>query len=196
MRPHLAAAALAALLIGGMLPADAEDVANAIEQARAAYAKGDALHTLTSLQAAQSAIYARLVDQLGKAMPPAPAGWQAEAPENQSLDSIGGGLTLTRGYTKGDSTLNASLVVDNPAVAAGGAPLKQPVKPGWTKIKIGNDDALERFDASDHSGEVILLINDRALLQIEANELTKDDALLDAAKGWNVAAVRKVLGVQ
>ncbi|HVI51583.1 MAG TPA: hypothetical protein VM661_10265 [Candidatus Sulfotelmatobacter sp.] len=195
MRPQLAAAALV-LMIGGVFPAYADDVANNIEQARAAYAKGDALHTLSALQAAQTAVYGKLADQFGKAMPAAPAGWEASAPESQSLDSIGGGLTVTKGFTKGEATLNATLVVDNPAVAAGGAPLKQPVKAGWSKIKIGSDDALERFDSSTRSGEIMIMIADRVLLQIEGNDITKDDALLDAAKSWNIAAIRKVLGVQ
>jgi len=199
MRPHLAAAALALILGSALLasaPAFADDVANSIEQARAAYAKGDSLHALTALQSAQEVVYGRLTDQFSKAMPAAPAGWEASPPESQSLDSIGGGMTVTRGYIKGDATLNASLVVDNPAVAAGGAPLKQPLKAGWSKIKIGSDDALERFDTSARSGEVIILINDRVLLQIEANDIPKDDAMLDAAKGWNIAAIRKILGVQ
>ena len=68
------------------------------------------------------------------------------------------------------------------------------MKAGWSKIKIGTDDALARFDASARSGEVIILINDRVLLQIEANDIPTDDAMLDAAKGWNIAAIRKILG--
>jgi len=197
MRPYLAAAALA-LMIAGVAPAHADDVANGIEQARAAYAKGDSLHTLSALQLAQTTIYNRLSDQFGKAMPAAPAGWEASSPESQSLDSIGGGMTVTRGYTKGDATLNASLVVDNPAVAAGSAMLKQPatqpLKAGWNRIKIGTDDALVRFDSSSRSGEALILIADRVLLQIEGNDIAKDDALVELTKGWNIAAIRKVLG--
>lgn len=195
MRPYLAATVLS-MVVGGAFPAFAEDVSNSIDQAHAAYAKGDILRTFTALQAAEASVYGRLVEQLSKAMPPAPAGWDADAPESQPLDAIGGGLTVTRGYTKGDATLNASLVIDNPAVAAGGAVLKQPPKPGWSRIRIGNDDGLERFDASAGSGEVIVLVAERVLLQIEGNDLPRDDALLDAARGWNIAAIRKVLVVQ
>lgn len=197
MRPQLAAAALV-LLIGGApslcAPAFAGDVANSIEQARAAYAKGDALHTLSALQAAETAVYGKLADQFAKTMPNAPAGWDAAGSDSQSLDSIGGGLSITKGFSRDDSTLNATLVVDNPAVAAGGAPFKQPLKPGWSRIKIGADDALERFDPSTRSGEIMILIADRALLQIEANDIGKDDALLNAAKSWDIAGIRKILG--
>jgi len=38
------------------------------------------------------------------------------------------------------------------------------------------------------------LVGERALLQIEGTDINKDDVLLDAAKGWNVAALRKLLG--
>jgi|GEM_PF-1123471 len=195
MRSLIAAATIAAAVCASALPARADDVANAIEQARTAYGRGDLTHSLTALQTATNALYVKLSEQFGKCLPAGPAGWEAAPVESQSLDSIGGGLTVTRGYMKGDATLNASLVVDNPAVAAGGAPFKQAPKPGWSKVKVGNDDALLHFDAPNHSGEIMILVGDRALLQIEGNEIPKEDTLIEAAKGWNIPGIKKLLGI-
>src|SRR5271169_4817678 len=96
-------------------PASADETGDKIEQARTAYGRGDTLHTLADLQAAESALTAKLVDQFSHVMPPPLAGWEATASEAQPLDEAGGGLTVTRGYQKGDTVLNASLIVDNPS---------------------------------------------------------------------------------
>jgi hypothetical protein len=188
-----------ALLLGGWLaaPALADDLSNQLDAARAAYAKGDSLRTLSAVQAAISLLNARLLDQFAKVMPPAPAGWDAGPPESQLLDTIGGGYSLTRGYTKGESTLNASLIVDNPAVTASTAMFQAAPQvasqPGWSRLKVGTEDALVRFDPTTRAGEILLVIGGRVLLQIEGTEIAAQDVLVETAKGWNVAAIRKMI---
>jgi hypothetical protein len=181
---------------GGLAWAD--DVSDQIDAGRTAYARGDVLHALSQLQAAAALINARLSDQFAKLMPPSPAGWEAGAPETQPLDSIGGGLTVTRSYQNGDATLNATLIVDNPAVAGSVALFQSAdqvvTQPGWSRLKIGDEQALLRFDPSTRSGEVVMVIGERAVLQIEGNELAQDAPLVETARGWNVAGLRKLLG--
>ncbi|OIQ95112.1 hypothetical protein GALL_229180 [mine drainage metagenome] len=195
LRRSLLILPLAAVLLGAGA-ARADDVALQIGQAGAANVRGDALHTLTALQAAQTLVFGRLTEQFAKVMPPAPAGWDASPPESQSLDSIGGGMTVTRGYSKGDSTLNASLVVDNPAVMANSTLFRQTgaLNPGWSRLEIGGEDALMRYDAADRVGEIMILLSDRVLLQIEGSDIGRSDLLVQTARGWNIAAIRRVLG--
>ncbi|PKU26313.1 hypothetical protein CWS72_00185 [Telmatospirillum siberiense] len=180
-------------------PARADDVAVQIEAARAAYGKGDPLHALAALQAATLQLNQNLVGQFGKLLPVAPRGWVSSAPELQALDGAGGGLEVTEAYSKGEATLNVSLIIDNPAVASSMAMVqeasRQSLRPGWSKVKLGTDDAVLRFDPQTRAGEVVMVIGDRALLQIEGNEITKDDVLLEAARGWNLGALRKLIGI-
>lgn len=190
---------LVAFLIPGMVSsALADDIAVQIDAARGAYGKGDQLHALTALQAATQQLNQHLVGQFGKLLPASPRGWESSSPESQSLDGAGGGLEVTEAYSKGDATLNASLIIDNPAVAASLAMVqdaaRQAPRPGWSKIKLGSDDALLRFDPQTRAGEVVMVIGDRALLQIEGNEITKDDVLVEMARGWNVGALKKLIG--
>ncbi len=196
LRRSLLVLPFAALLLGGAAAARADDVALQIGQAGAANVRGDALHTLTALQAAQTLVFGRLTEQFAKVMPPAPAGWDASPPESQSLDSIGGGMTVTRGYSNGDSTLNASLLVDSPAVMSNSAQFRQTgaLKPGWSRLEIGGEDALMRYDAADRVGEIMILLSDRVLLQIEGSDIGRSDLLVQAARGWNIAAIRRILG--
>lgn len=185
---------LAVSVVVGLMaqPVRADDISVQIDSARTAYGRGDGLHTLSALQSAVNALNAKLADQLGKIMPPPPPGWDASAPEAQSLDSVGGGVAVARGYTKDTATLNAMVMVDNPAIGNGGASLNG--KPGWSRIKLGSEEAMLRFDPQTRTGEVILLVGERALLQVEANDIGSPDALVDAAKGWNLAGLRKLLG--
>lgn len=191
------AVACLAIALGAAQPALAEDVSVQIDAARAALGKGDNLHALSFLQAAVASLNARLSDQFAKVVPGAPAGWEAAAIESQSLDTIGGGITLTRAYTKGDSTLNAALIIDNPAVSASAAMFQAApqvaAQPGWSRLKLGGEDALLRFDAAARSGEIMMVIGGRVLLQVEGTEIASDDVLVDVAKGWNTGGIRKLI---
>ncbi|HEY1720317.1 MAG TPA: hypothetical protein VGG27_03660 [Magnetospirillaceae bacterium] len=181
------------------MPALADETGDKIETARTAYSHGDGLHTLEALQAAQSAITTKLVEQFSHVLPPAPAGWQAADTDSQTLDTIGGGLTITRGYVKGESTLNASLLVDNPAVAnilslfQPGANLASG-DGGWRSVTVAGEPALLRFNAANREGEIVLAVQGRAALQVEGGEIATDQVLIDAAGGWNLAQLKKLLG--
>lgn len=181
------------------MPALADEAGDKLEQARSAYGRGDGLHALEALQAAQNAITTKLVEQFSHVLPPAPAGWQASEAESQPLDTIGGGLTITRGYQKGESTLNATLLVDNPAVANILA-LFQPNSSiaagdgGWKSVSVGGEVALLRFDAANREGEIVIALQGRAALQLEGGEIADAQVLTATAAGWNLAQLKKLLG--
>ena len=180
-------------------PVLADDVSDKLDVARAAYAKSDPLRALETLQAVEGTLTAKLVEQFAKTLPQPLAGWEATSPESQPLDAVGGGITVTRGYQKGDAALNASLIVDNPSVAntvalfqsTGGPPAGEV---GWKAIKVGSEDAMVRFDPANREGEIVLAIQNRAALQIEGSEIGAEQVLIDAAQGWNFVLLKKLLG--
>jgi len=194
------AAVLAAILLAAIAtPVFADDVADKIELARTANSKGDSLRALAALQTAEAAIAARLVDQFARVMPPAPAGWEATAPESEPLDAVGGGLTVTRGYQKGDSVMNATLTIDNPSVANSAALFQAGPSSGeggtaWRAVKVGPETAMLRFDPSSGEGEIVLVVQMRAALQIEGSDIPSDQALAAVAQGWNLTLLKKLLG--
>lgn len=190
----LAAAALLAL------PAWAADgVPGRIDAARQAYAKGDLTRTVRELDAALTELHDRLGKAFAETMPPAPAGWQAEPAEIQGLGQVGGGLQVTRAYLKNDASLNASLIVDSPAVAAAAALLSNPAasaaQPNLRRVKVGAEDALLRWDATTKAGEITMVLGSRVVLEIEGDNLANGDLLAEVAKGWNLAQIRKLTGV-
>lgn len=193
------AAAVAAVLAAGLGGAAArgwaaDAVPGHIEAGLRAYQRGDVTVAARELQAAVMDLQERLGQNLAQAMPPVPAGWQAEDPEIEGLGSVGGGLSVTRAYTRDDSSLNVSIILDSPAVDAAAALLVNPTaQPNLKRVKVGAEDALLRWDPAARSGEVTLVVANRVLLQIEGDSLANGDALVDLAKGFNLAAVRRLL---
>jgi hypothetical protein len=182
------------------LPAFAADnVPAQIDAARSAYQKNDLPRTARALEAALHDIHDRLGRAFADTMPAAPAGWQAEPPEILGLGQVGGGLSVSRAYTKGESSLNASLFLDSPAVEAAAALIANPAataaQPNMKRIKVGNEDALLRYDGSNKAGEVTLVLGNRVLLEIQGDGLTNADLLAEIAKGWNVAKIRGLAGL-
>jgi hypothetical protein len=179
----------------GVLAADS--IPTRIEAGRAAYAKGDLARAAQELEAAIADLHARLGKALTEFMPVPLTGWQAEAPESMPLSGSGGGLAVTRAYSKSESTMNASLILDSPAVsaAAGQFSANASTQANIRRLKVGAEDALLRWDAGNRAGEITIVLGSRAVLQIEGDGLLSGDMLVDAAKGWNVSAIRKLLGV-
>jgi hypothetical protein len=191
------AALVAAALIAA--PAAADDVSDKLDMARAAYGKGDALRALAALQSAEGALAAKLVELFSRVMPPALDGWEATAPETEPLDSVGGGLTVTRGYQKGDSVLNATLTIDNPSVANSVSLFQSGLATGdgggaWRAVKVGSETAMLRFDRANGEGEIVMVVQTRAALQIEGSDIPSEQTLTDLAQGWNLAALKKLIG--
>lgn len=185
------------LALGGPALA-ADDLPARLEAARAAYQKGDLPRAARELDAALRQIHERLGRALAETLPQPLAGWQADPPEVQGLGQVGGGLSVTRAYGRNDSTLNASLILDSPAVEAAAALLANPAataaQPNMKRVKVGGEDALMRFDGSTKSGEITLVLGSRVLLEIEGDNLASADILVEAAKGWNVARIRSLAG--
>ncbi len=165
----------------------ATDPGSRIETGLQAYRKGDLARAALEIEAALIE-HDRLGKDLAAQMPAAPAGWSAETSEIQGLGAVGGGLSVTRAYTKGDASMNATVLLDNPV--AGAAALA-----AGRKIKVGTEDGVLRWDPVSRSGEVGLAVGDRAVVQIEADGLTSQDVLVDFAKSFNIAALRRAAGL-
>lgn len=193
--------AWALIFAGGLiLPAwAAEDVPAHMDAARAAYQKGDLPRAARELDAALRQLHERLGHSLADTLPPPPNGWQADAPEVQGLGQVGGGLSVTRAYGRNEASLNASLILDSPAVEAAAALLANPAataaQPNMKRVKVGAEDALMRYDTSTKSGEITVVLGTRVLLEIEGENLASGDALMEVAKGWNIAKIRALAGV-
>lgn len=184
---------IAAAILLASTEAFAADLSGQIEAAKAYYQKGDLAKAAHELETVLNDLQDRLGRALSGLMPAPLSGWQADEAEYEGLSGSGGGLSVTRAYAKGDASLNASIVLDNPAVSEA---LESQVSPqGIKKIKIGSEEAQLRWDAESHSGDISLVLGRRVLLQIEGEDLASGDVLVDLAKGFDQNAIRKIVGL-
>ncbi|RAU20953.1 hypothetical protein CU669_15895 [Paramagnetospirillum kuznetsovii] len=187
----------AALALSGLSATATESVATRMEAAKAAHARGDIARAASELEAVIADLHGRLGKALAEFLPAPLASWQAEAPETQGLASAGGGFAVSRAYARDDASLNATLILDSPAVSSAALQFaaNAPAQPNMRRVKIGGEDALLRWDATNRAGEIMLILGNRVLLQIEGDSLGSSDLLVDAAKGWNISGIRKYLAI-
>jgi hypothetical protein len=189
------------LLLGSPAPVLAADtIADDLATAQQAYAKGELLKAGGALQSALDALHGRLADAFVPLMPPAPAGWQAYDAQADAMGITGGGMTVMRGYEKGEASLNASIILDSEAVKGVadilGNPAALAAQPGMSKVATpGGGQALLRWDPKDKTGEIMLVVGDQLLLQVVGNALDKPDILAEMMRNWNITAIRKQAGM-
>ena len=193
--PFLCVLALTALPLGSVVAA--ETVPARMDSARAAFARGDMARTAAELEAVVAEIHGRLGKSLSEFMPPPLVNWRGETAEIQGLASAGGGLAVSRAYGRDESSLNATLILDSPAVVAAAEQFAASAanQPNVKRVKVGGEDALLRWDAANRAGEITMVLGNRVLLQIEGDSLGSSDLLVDSAKGWNTIGIRKLLGI-
>ena len=173
----------------------ADEVASRLDTARIAYQKGDLTHAARDAETALRLLQERLGKIFGETLPSLGKSWQAEAVEVASLGDAGGGLSISRAYTKGDSSLNASLLLDSAEIESSQALLAQTSsQPNVKKLKIGAEDALLRFDAATVGGEITMVVGGRVILEVQGDNITSADPLIEAANAWNVAKIKTLLG--
>jgi len=195
----------------GQTPADQANAGPRIDRAKQLYQQGKLLQAADELDAALDAINSQLGQRYGQTLPPAPAGWAVDQPDPQRLALMGGGSAAIREYkplvppagatpSPQPSRMNARIVIDGGTVQAM-APLFGPALPQGTpqtvrKMKIGNEDALVAYDPQIRAGEVSVLVGGRILVQVEGQNVQNADPMIAAMRGWNLAELRKLAGLQ
>ena len=180
-----------------MIPAAgfaADDVPARLDNARAAYQKGDIARAARDTEVALRQMQDRLGKMFAETLPAMGGRWKAEPVETDSLGEVGGGLSVSRAFTRDDSSLNVTLLLDSPEVASALAQLAAtPGQPNVKKIKAAGEDALLRFDAATGTGEVTMVVAGRAVLEIQGDNINNADALVEAANGWNISKIKTLL---
>ncbi|MBL8703492.1 MAG: hypothetical protein JNM30_01545, partial [Rhodospirillales bacterium] len=64
------------------------------------------------------------------------------------------------------------------------------------KMKIGNEDAVVAYDPQIRAGEVSVLVGGRILVQVEGQNVQNADPMIATMRGWNLAELRKLSGLQ
>ena len=184
---HLAL--VAALFTVAAVPARAaDDILDAIDQARKAYQAGDLSNAKQQLDLASQLIGQKNAESFAKLLPEPLPGWKAEKAETQALGSaLVGASAASRTYTnaKGDNveisiTGDSAMIMQfapmmaNPAIAASMGKL----------IRIGNQRGVQ-----SQNGDVIMLVANKFLIQVQGS--ADGASKLAYAKAIDIAKLAK-----
>ncbi len=195
----LRVAALAGFIaVTGLGAARADDVSDGLAKASELYAKGDLAGAMKEIGFATSGIQTKLNEAYASTLPDAPAGWTAEAVDAQSMAIMGMGQNISRTYTDANgNSVKLSLAADSPLMQSMGMVFANPMmaaQAGFTRIRVGGEEALLKDDKQDNSVQIVLTLGGRLLLMAEANNVPADQvkAIFSA---WKIDQLKKLAGI-
>jgi hypothetical protein len=173
-----------------LTPVRADDVTDSLAAAKDAYEAGNYSQAITSLDTANQFIRQKKAELVAKLIPDAPKGWEAAEVQTEAAASsmLGGGVTATRSYSRGDAgvtfkiqsdsaVMQYAMMFNNPMlVAASGAKLET----------IKGQSVSITFESGGNSGNIKAVVDNRYYIEIEGNGVTVDD-LRTFAKAFDFA---------
>lgn len=173
------------LLVSTPLRAAEDHVLNTIREAIRQYEQGDYTAASSNLNYASQLVLRKKSEQMKTILPEAPPGWEAEEASSQALGSevLGGGVTLSRSYTKGNASVRMEIMADSPVLqsilmmtsnavfaSAGGGKLET----------VKGNKAVVKYDENDQGGEIFVVVDSRFVVVIKGRHVSREDMILFA----------------
>ena len=164
------ARAFGALALLGVLaaPAIADDISDAMDQARKAYSAGDLTNAKQQLDLASQLIGQKNAEAFAALLPNALPGWKAEKVQAQATGALAFGASVaSRTYTnaKGDN-VEVQITGDSAMVMQIATVLSNPQFAGamGKLIRVGQQRAIQNSD-----GDVNMVVNNKFLITIQGS---------------------------
>lgn len=156
-----------------------DEVTDAIEEARQYYNSGDLSGAASQLDYASSLIRQKKAGTVVAVFPEPLEGWEAEEAESEAAGAMfmGGGITASRVYRKGDAEVKVSLVMDSPMLQSVVMMLNNPAMltmSGGKLVKVQGNKGMLQTEGDRLT--LSFVVNSNALITIEGwSGATKDD---------------------
>lgn len=158
------------LFVSAAIPAiAADDILDAIDQARKAYQAGDMANAKQQLDVASQLIGQKNAEGFAALLPAPMPGWKAEKAEAHAVGAtvFGGGSAASRTYTnaKGD-TVEVSITGDSALIMQFAPLLANPGMAGamGKLVRVKDQRAIQNQD-----GDVIMLVANKFLVQVQGS---------------------------
>ena len=154
-----------ALFLAAAVPAQADEISDAIQSALDAYTAGDTAFAAEELAFAQQLLTEMSAMNLADCLPEAPEGWTREIDTdmNAGLAMMGGGIGAEAEYSKGNESFTVTLMADNPMVTAMAGMMSNTA----LMAAMGKMTRVGRQKYVDQDGTMSTLVNNRVLVQAE-----------------------------
>jgi hypothetical protein len=167
---HLSRFAVAAVIlaVAGHPAFAADDILDAVDQARKFYQAGDLGNAKQQLDLASQLIGQKNAESFVALLPAPLPGWKAEKAQNQAVgSSLFGASTASRSYSnaKGD-TVEVSIIGDSAMIAQFAPMLSNPAMAAamGKLVRIGDQRAVQ-----SQEGDVMMLIAGKFLIQVQGS---------------------------
>jgi len=182
MTKKLVLAAVLGMGLGAGVAGADDEVIKSINEGTEFYNNGEYAEAVTSLNYAVQLIQQKKGDVLTQLLPEPLDGWSAQAAESQSAGAamFGGGITAQRQYSKGDSRMTIRIITDSPMMQGVMMMFSNPMfatSDGGRLERIGKQKAIVKYDESDKSGSLQMVVDNRFLIMVEGDSITHDDLL-------------------
>ena len=174
--------ALAVLFLALPLHAGEDTVLSTIKEATRQYQAGDYSASASNLDYASQLIRQKKSEKMKDLLPEPLPGWDGKEASAQALGAavLGGGVTVSRDYTRGASTISVEIVSDSPVLQSVLMMLNNPVFAGAGGGRLetvkGNRSVL-KFDSGKKSGELYIVVASRFVVTVKGRQVAREDLL-------------------
>lgn len=173
--------ALAIVLCSQPLLAE-DNVLSTIKEAIMQYQAGDYTGASSNLDYASQLVRQKKSEKMKGLLPAPPAGWQAGEASAQALGAaiLGGGVTVSRDYTKGSSAVSVEIVSDSPVLQSVLVMINNPMfaGAGGGKLEtVKGQRSIIKYENGKKSGELYIVVASRFVITIKGRQVTREDLL-------------------
>ena len=192
--PRVLLLILAMALHVSVLYAD-DNVLSTIREATRQYESGDYTGAASNLDYAAQLVRQQKSERMKSLLPEPLSGWEGREANAQALGAaiLGGGITVSRDYKRGSSSLSVEIVSDSPVLQSVLMMVNNPVFAGAGGGKLENlkgQRAILKFDSGKKSGELYVVVDGRFVVTIKGRQVTRED-LIAYGEAINYAMLEK-----
>jgi hypothetical protein len=178
-----------------MAAGDKDDVLTTIEEAVKQYKAGEFAGAASNLDYASQLVRQKKSEHMKDLLPEPLDGWEAQPASAQTLGTavFGGGVTVSRDYTRGDAKVSIEIVSDSPVLQSVMMMLNNPMfagASGGTLKMIKDQRAIIKYDTTAKSGEINIVVANRFMVTVKGHHVDQAD-LIDYAEAIDFVNLAK-----
>jgi hypothetical protein len=159
-----------------------DNVLSTIKEAVRQYEAGDYTGAASNLDYAAQLVRQQKSERMKSLLPAPLSGWEGKEANAQALGAaiLGGGVTVSREYKKGASSLSVEIVSDSPVLQSVLMMVNNPMFAGAGGGKLETlkgQRAISKYDSSKKTGELYIVVASRFVVTIKGRQVAREDLL-------------------
>ena len=155
-----------------------DDVLTTIDEAVKQYTNGDFAGAASNLDYASQLVRQKKSERMKDLLPEPLSGWQAQPASAQTLGTavFGGGVTVSRNYSKGDASVSIEIVTDSPVLQSVMMMLNNPMFAGASSgmlETINGRRSIVKYESKGRSGEINIVVANRFMVTVKGKNVER-----------------------